>query len=162
MSIIKSIVGGKAGCGRGGSISYKSKYPIVLLLLRASWSLGDRVQGRPCEVRLRASGSAAPPASSAGLLLLLRGRRVGDKCLTTVLSIGLSTSLATGSGAAGSGLLRDRERLVGPGGLGLDMVWVEVRSKGLRGEVRVVGGLSGEGLKGGELRLLRERSGRVG
>ena len=130
MSILKSIVDERAGCEGEGSISYKSKYLLVLFLLRASLPPRDRVQGYPCKVRLRASGSAAPPTSSAGLLLLLRGRRVGDECLTTVLSIGLSTSLATGSGAAGSGLLRDRGRLVGgPGGLGLEVVWVEVRAK---------------------------------
>ena len=146
MSIIKSIVGGKAGCGRGGSISYKSKYLLVLFLPRAPWPLLYSVTSSP----------------SAGLLLLLRGRRFGEECLTTVLSIGLSTSLATGSFAAGSGLLRDRGHSVEPDGLGLDMVWVEVRSKGLRGEVRVVGGMGRDGMKGDERRLVRERSGRLG
>ena len=53
----------------------------------------------------------------------LEGGRFGDECLTTVLSIGLSTSLATESGAAGSGLQQGRGRLVEPGGLGLGMVW---------------------------------------
>ena len=79
-----------------------------------------------------------------------------------MLSTGLSTLISTGSCVAESELLRDRGRLVGPGGLGLDMVWVEVRSKGLRGEVRVVGGMGRDGMKGDELRLVRERSGRVG
>ena len=125
MSILMSIVDVTAGCEGEGSISYKSKYLLVLFLPRAPWPLLYRVTS----------------SSSAGPLHLLRGRRFGDECLTTVLPIGLSTSLATGSCAAGSGLLQDRGRLVEPEGLGLDMMWVEVRSKGVRGEVRVVGGM---------------------
>ena len=125
MSILMSIVDVTAGCEGEGSISYKSKYLLVLFLPGAPWPLLYRVTA----------------SSSAGPLLLLRGRRFGDECLTTVLSIGLSTSLATGSCVAETELLRDRVRLVEPGGLGLDTVWRWVWSGRLRCKVREVSGL---------------------
>ena len=102
MSVLKSNENGEVGCRAGGSISYKLKYLLVLVL----------------------------QMSLCRLLRFLHGLPYRGGWLSTGLSTGLSSRLSIMSISSCSGALSSLDVLGGLCGLGLERLRYEQRRRG--------------------------------